>query len=84
MDLSALPREEDTETADRRRRMIESEGACSEIESFLFVGGNKVASDRELLRKHGITHIVNSASSDCEDYHISDPALTYFSFSLSG
>ncbi len=84
LDLSSLPKDEDTETADRRQRLIDNEGICSEIQPQLFVGGYKVAMDREILRSKGITHIVNTASNECEDYNVADKSLTYISYALNG
>ena len=35
---------------------------CSEVSDGLFVGSAKVASNRQILAQHGITHIVNCAA----------------------
>eukprot|EP01083_Nonionella_stella_P125799 380540_1 len=47
-------------------------GICSEILDFLFVGGDRVARDRTLLRSKGITSIVNCARDICDNYFPDD------------
>lgn len=41
---------------------------CSELYPGLYVGGDKVAKDIEILRKNGITHIINCAGNACGNY----------------
>lgn len=41
---------------------------CSQLYQGLYVGGDKVARDMEILRKNGITHIINCAGNACGNY----------------
>jgi hypothetical protein len=42
---------------------------CSEIiDGFLYLGSDVVASDRDILRKNGITHVVNCAADYSANY----------------
>ena len=41
---------------------------CSEITERLFLGSETVAKDSKLLKKHGITHILNCAGTVCPEY----------------
>jgi len=42
---------------------------CSEmVEDFLFLGSDLIAKDREMMKKHGITHIINCAADYSDNY----------------
>lgn len=46
---------------------------CSEIiEDFIYLGGDKVANNLELLKKNGITHVINSAAGYSANYFPND------------
>ncbi|ETV97505.1 hypothetical protein, variant 1 [Aphanomyces invadans] len=47
---------------------------CSQVTDFLFVGGASVASQRDVLEQHGITHVINCAASVTPNYfpHVFD------------
>ncbi|KAF0697418.1 Aste57867_11898 [Aphanomyces stellatus] len=47
---------------------------CSQVTDFLFVGGAVVASQRDVLEAHGITHIINCAATVTPNYfpHVFD------------
>ena len=57
-----------TELAQRRAKFNEFEGHCSEIAPGLFVGSDLVARSREILRKAGITHVVNAVGQVLPNY----------------
>ncbi|RHY28484.1 hypothetical protein DYB32_005942 [Aphanomyces invadans] len=47
---------------------------CSQVTDFLFVGGASVASQRDVLEQHGITHVINCAATVTPNYfpHVFD------------
>jgi hypothetical protein len=45
---------------------------CTAITPHLFISGQQVASDCALLRRHGITHVVNACGAICDNYFPSD------------
>lgn len=54
---------------------------CSEIiEDFIYLGGDKVAQNKELLKKNGITHVMNCAADYSDNYHKND--FVYKSYHL--
>jgi hypothetical protein len=53
-----------------RSRLEKCALECSEvIPAFLFVGGARLARDLLLLKRHGITHILNCAGPQCSNAH---------------
>ena len=44
-------------------------GKCSKITESLFLGADTVARDKELLLQNGVTHVLNTASVACKNYH---------------
>jgi hypothetical protein len=61
LDLKALPRDDgpQSESQARRLKFQYFEKRCSEVATGLFLGSDHVAKNRELLREHGVTHVVN-------------------------
>ncbi len=55
-----------------------SEGSSAAI----YVGNQTAARDAQLLKNHGITHIVN-CTDNMPQYHEHDPAFTYSRFNIS-
>lgn len=54
---------------------------CSEIiPDFLYLGSDFLAKDKEILKKHGITHIINSAGDYSPNYH--EGEFKYLTFHL--
>ncbi|XP_074364832.1 protein-tyrosine-phosphatase MKP1-like [Apium graveolens] len=45
---------------------------CSKVAEHIYLGGSAVASDREILGKHGITHILNCVGLVCPEYFKAD------------
>lgn len=63
----------------KQQQLKQHKSMCSEvIANVLYVSGYEVAKDREALRRHGITHIVNTAADVCDDCFKSD--VTYCSY----
>lgn len=54
---------------------------CSEIlDGFLYLGSDLVASNKEILEKHGITHVVNCAADYSANYF--DGTIQYKKYHL--
>uniref|UniRef100_A0A7S2WVL7 Uncharacterized protein n=1 Tax=Rhizochromulina marina TaxID=1034831 RepID=A0A7S2WVL7_9STRA len=67
-----------TESQIKQNKLALCAPVCSSITPFLFVGGKVVAENREVLRAHGITHVVNCAAMVCPCFfEDGDDALTY-------
>jgi hypothetical protein len=71
-----------TESQQRRERMADCEFECSRITSYLFVGGYHIATNREILRQNGITHVINCSAAVVENAFIHDTSLKYLSLSM--
>ena len=82
--ISALQNEDYalTESQERRERMADCEFECSEIFSYLFVGSYRVASDRDLLRSKGITHVINCSAAVVDCFFKDEGTLEYLSLSM--
>lgn len=52
---------------------------CSKVTERLYLGSEKVAANRELLKSNGITHILNCAGTICLEYFPSDFTYKYYS-----
>lgn len=55
---------------------------ATKIYDFLYLGGNLVAKNKELLLKLGITNIINAARVVCDDYFLKEGLFEYLSFEL--
>jgi hypothetical protein len=53
---------------------------CSQVNDYIFLGGNYIARDKDILQKNGITHIINAALTVCECYFSND--FSYHALSL--
>lgn len=71
-----------TESQQRRERMADCEFECSRITSYLFVAGYHIATNREILRRNGISHIINCSAAVVENAFIDDKSLKYLSLSM--
>ena len=71
----------DIRDTDRKKLKIQyfSE-ICSEVmKNFLYVGGESIASNREVLKEMGVTHVVNCAADVCRNLFPNDfTYLTYY------
>ena len=45
---------------------------CTKVTDHLFISGQQVACDCALLRRHGITHVVNACGAICDNYFPSE------------
>ncbi|WOL00689.1 protein-tyrosine-phosphatase MKP1 [Canna indica] len=45
---------------------------CSKVADHIYLGGDYVARNREILRQHGITHVLNCVGFVCPEYFKSD------------
>ncbi|WOL01951.1 hypothetical protein Cni_G10670 [Canna indica] len=45
---------------------------CSKVADHIYLGGDFVAKNREILRQHGITHVLNCVGFVCPEYFKSD------------
>lgn len=61
-----------SESAIRQGELDKYNHVCSQVLPYLFVGAQKVAEDKELLKQCGITHIVNCAGTVIENCHPDD------------
>lgn len=71
-----------TEGQLRRESLSDCEYECSQITKFLFVGGQRVAENLDLLRDKEITRILNCALSVTPNYHEGCTGMTYLSLDL--
>lgn len=69
VDLPSLP------SYGGRHRIARFDKECSKVADHIYVGGDAVARDREILRQNGITHILNCVGSSCSEYF--KPDLVY-------
>lgn len=70
LDLKSIPRDDGppSETQLRRQKFQHFEKLCSEVAEGLFVSGDYVAKSKELLRQHGVTHVINCVGFLCQEY----------------
>lgn len=62
---------------------VEAESSqISEIKPWLYLSGNIVARDLSVIRKNGITRILNAAHTVCPNYFQTESGLHYTSFEL--
>ena len=54
----------------------------AKIATGLYLGSKLAAQDRDRLREHGVTHVLNTAS-EIPDFHASDDSLTYKHLTLN-
>lgn len=77
---SVLQAQQLKEEVIKRSKLEQFRLVCSEILPHVFVSGEDVANDREALKKHGITHIINFAGLTCENTFPGD--FEYLKFNL--
>ncbi|KAK1396299.1 Protein-tyrosine-phosphatase MKP1 [Heracleum sosnowskyi] len=72
LNLSSIrgDRDKKSELLRKDRRAFDKE--CSKVVEHIYVGGSAVARDREILGKHGITHILNCVGFVCPEYFKAD------------
>jgi hypothetical protein len=86
LDLKALPREDvssPSETQIRRAKYLFFEKQCSQVAEGIFLAGDAVAKQREVLRQNGVTHVVNCVGMLCKEYFKGD-GIQYRTYYLQG
>ena len=86
LDLKALPREDvssPSETQIRRAKYQFFEKQCSQVADGIFLSGDAVAKQRDVLRQNGITHVVNCVGMLCKEYFKGD-GIQYRTYYLQG
>ncbi|GJP59273.1 hypothetical protein CLOP_g10173 [Closterium sp. NIES-67] len=64
--------EEPMDVRARKQKFLFFEKECSQIMAHVFVGSDAVARDRDILRKSGITHVLNCVGFVCPEYFPGD------------
>lgn len=84
LDLANLPRDDGppSELQARREKFAYFEKQCSPVHEGIFLGGDLVAKNREILKAAGITHVVNCVGFVCDPYFKDE--LTYKVLYLQG
>jgi protein-tyrosine phosphatase len=59
---------EPTERQLRKEKLDRYENECTQIEDYMYVGGMIVAKNKELLKRVGITHIINCSAITTENF----------------
>ncbi|PIA38923.1 hypothetical protein AQUCO_02700246v1 [Aquilegia coerulea] len=55
-----------------RDRIAFFDKECSKVADHIYLGGDSVARNRDILRQHGITHVLNCVGFVCPEYFKSD------------
>lgn len=71
-----------TEGQARRTLIAQCDDECSEITEFLFVGGEKIASSREILQEKDITRIINCSGSIINNHFENDNKFKYLTLDM--
>ncbi|PHT48742.1 Protein-tyrosine-phosphatase MKP1 [Capsicum baccatum] len=56
----------------RREKIAFFDKKCSKVAEHVFLGGDAVAKDRDILKQNGITHVLNCVGFVCPEYFKSD------------
>ncbi|XP_071706391.1 protein-tyrosine-phosphatase MKP1 [Rutidosis leptorrhynchoides] len=69
LDLSTIQKIPDKNaTLCKRERIALFDKKCSKVADHIFLGGDAVAKDKNILKQHGITHILNCVGFVCPEY----------------
>ncbi|KAI7753585.1 hypothetical protein M8C21_021419, partial [Ambrosia artemisiifolia] len=69
LDLSSIQRVPDRNPGlVRRDKIAFFDKECSKVDEHIFLGGDAVAKDKEILKQHKITHILNCVGFVCPEY----------------
>jgi hypothetical protein len=84
LDLRSLPADDaaPSETQLRRQKYLFFEKHCSEVSPGLFLSGDYVAKNRDILRQAGVSHVLNCVGFICKEYFKDE--LTYKTLFLQG
>ncbi|XP_054786648.1 protein-tyrosine-phosphatase MKP1 [Prosopis cineraria] len=73
LDLSSIQRNPDKNAGlVKRDKIAYFDKECSKVAEHIYLGGDAVARDREILKQNGITHILNCVGFVCPEYFKSD------------
>ncbi|KAL3521027.1 hypothetical protein ACH5RR_019176 [Cinchona calisaya] len=73
LDLSNIERNSDRNGGLVKREQIAFfDKECSKVADHVYLGGDAVARDRDILKQHGITHILNCVGFVCPEYFKAD------------
>ncbi|RWR86024.1 Dual specificity phosphatase [Cinnamomum micranthum f. kanehirae] len=75
LDLSSFQKNQDPALGAglvRRDRIAFFDKECSKVAEHIYLGGDAVARNREILKQHGITHVLNCVGFVCPEYFKSD------------
>jgi hypothetical protein len=71
-----------TESQIRREKMADCEFECSQINSHLFVGGQFVAENWNVIESHGITRIINCSAGVIANNFADKPNVKYLTLNM--
>ncbi|PPR84206.1 hypothetical protein GOBAR_AA36513 [Gossypium barbadense] len=73
LDLSSIQRSNDKNGGLMKREKIAFfDKECSKVAEHIYLGGDAVAKDREILKQNGITHVLNCVGFVCPEYFKAD------------
>ncbi|CAA3030639.1 -tyrosine-phosphatase MKP1 [Olea europaea subsp. europaea] len=74
LDLSNIQKNPDSNVCGlvKREKIAFFDKECSKVAEHIYLGGDAVARDREILKQHGITHILNCVGFVCPEYFKAD------------
>ncbi|KAF5742648.1 Mitogen-activated protein kinase phosphatase 1 [Tripterygium wilfordii] len=73
LDLSSIQRNPDRNGGGVKREKIAFfDKECSKVAEHVYLGGDAVAKDREILKQNGITHVLNCVGFVCPEYFKAD------------
>ncbi|CAL1374440.1 unnamed protein product [Linum trigynum] len=73
LDLSSIEKSQDRTCGSvKRDRIAVFDKECSKVAAHVYLGGDAVARDREILKQNGITHVLNCVGFVCPEYFKAD------------
>ncbi|CAI0443041.1 unnamed protein product [Linum tenue] len=73
LDLSSIEKSQDrTAGSVKRDRIAVFDKECSKVAAHVYLGGDAVAKDKEILKQNGITHVLNCVGFVCPEYFKAD------------
>ncbi|KAK6929292.1 Dual specificity phosphatase, catalytic domain [Dillenia turbinata] len=74
LDLSAIQRNPDKDFSGlvKRDKIAFFDKECSKVAEHIYLGGDAVAKDRDILKQNGITHVLNCVGFICPEYFKAD------------
>lgn len=73
LDLSSIQRNSDKNGGlVKRDKIAFFDKECSKVAEHIYLGGDAVARDKDILKQHGITHILNCVGFVCPEYFKAD------------